>query len=271
MIHVASFSTGLSSALMTVRLLERFGRDSVKIVFTDTLMEDEDNYRFMEDFESYFGVEVIKITAGLTPYQLMEKTNMIFNSKIAKCPFVLKRDVFMNYLKTLEGEVTIHIGYDYKETHRCEPTKKYYEKYGYKVDFPLLWEPIIKEDYKELFIREYGIIPPRFYYLNYSHANCSGICVKQGGGDWLLTLIYFPERYKQIEEWEQRMIEKIGKRQTIISISTRDGNRIFGTYYTLREFRELYERGELKKNLRHFLTQNCIKCSIGDFSDSKED
>lgn len=36
--YIASFSTGLSSALMTVRLLERFGRDSVKIVFTDTLM-----------------------------------------------------------------------------------------------------------------------------------------------------------------------------------------------------------------------------------------
>jgi len=59
MLHIVSFSTGLSSALTAARVLERYGRENVEIVFLDTGIEDDDNYRFMRDFESRFGVRYV--------------------------------------------------------------------------------------------------------------------------------------------------------------------------------------------------------------------
>lgn len=36
--QISSFSTGLSSALMTVRLINKFGSENVDIIFVDTKM-----------------------------------------------------------------------------------------------------------------------------------------------------------------------------------------------------------------------------------------
>ena len=201
--HIVSFSSGLSSALTSIRVIEKY--PDAKIVFMDTIFEDEDNYRFMSDFENKFNVKIIRLKEGRNPYDLSRDEHIIPNNFLAPCTFRLKIEPFKEYLKLLEGETTIYIGYDFTEMHRCEATTRNYEKIGYKVDYPLLWKPYETRRYTDVVRHDWGIEPPRMYSLGYTHANCGGRCVKQGQGDWIRTLINFPDRFAEIEAWENDM------------------------------------------------------------------
>lgn len=172
--HIVSFSTGLSSALTVERVLARHGKASTRIVFMDTTIEDEDNYRFMDDCKNRWGVPITVLREGRDPYQVAKDKQIIPNQKIAPCTFVLKIEMFRAYLKQITGPLTIHIGYDVFEAHRCKATQENYEAEGWKVAFPLLWKPIEYRPYVRICREDWGIEPPRTYDLGFSHANCLG-------------------------------------------------------------------------------------------------
>lgn len=262
--HVVSFSSGLSSALATERVLNKF--DSVRVVFEDTLFEDEDNYRFMRDCENRWGVEIVKLCEGRNPYQVAEDASLIPNSRMAPCTFRLKIDIFRKWLVENYGQtpVTVYIGYDFTELERCDKTREAYNKHGWKIDFPLLWRPYENRTYSKVVKEDWGIEPPRMYGMNYTHANCGGRCVKQGKGDWLRTLRNFPDRYKEIENWEQGMRSQEKYREyTILKIVKK------GTVkkITLKELREEYEdKKECMPDIFD-LDSPCVVCGVGDLSE----
>jgi hypothetical protein len=264
MIHVVSFSSGLSSALTALRVMDKYGPLNTRLVFMDTLFEDEDNYRFMRDFERRFGLtnehEIIRLTEGRTPYEVSRAQHVIPNQRVAPCTRRLKIEPFRSYLETLEKPITVHIGYDFTEMHRCEATKTNYESLGYSVDFPLLWHPIEFRPYVYVSRNDWGIEPPRMYTLGYTHANCGGRCVKQGHGDWIRTLINFPERYAEIEAWEASMREnEVNANYAILRSQTKDGN----TPLTLRELRERYEAGKMPILFEMDAASACVVCGVG--------
>lgn len=255
--RIVSFSSGLSSAITAERVLDSY--PSAKLVFMDTLFEDEDNYRFMNDFENKFGVKIIRLSEGRNPYEVSHAHHVIPNNLLAPCTFRLKIEVFRKYLKSLEGETTIYIGYDFSELHRCEPTKKGYEPLGYKVDFPLLWKPIETRRYSDVVKNDWGIEPPRMYQLGYTHANCGGRCVKQGQGDWIRTLINFPERFAEIEQWENDMRKnEVNSNYALLKSQTKEGRQPL----TLTELRERYER-EHNDPVLFDMQSACVVCGIG--------
>lgn len=255
--HVVSFSSGLSSALTAVRVLEKY--PDAKIVFMDTLFEDEDNYRFMSEWESHFGANIIHLAEGRNPYEVSNNHHLIPNSRVAPCTFELKIQLFRKYLQSLDGETTVYIGYDFSELHRCEPTRKNYESLGYKVDFPLLWKPIETRRYTDVFKSDYGIEPPQMYRLGYTHANCGGRCVKQGQGDWIRTLINFPERFAAIESWESEMRKNpVNANYALLKSQTLEGKRAL----PLTELRERYER-EHNDPVLFDMQSTCVVCGIG--------
>lgn len=153
--HIVSFSTGLSSAICVERVLDRYGWDDVLIVFMDTLQEDSDNYRFMRDCQQRWP-QIITLTEGRTPYQVSEDKQIIPNQKIAPCTFVLKIELFRWWLERFRDQqrrwpqVTVHLGYDYAEVHRCGPNAEAYRKLGWWVDFPLLWKPYENRRYVDV-------------------------------------------------------------------------------------------------------------------------
>jgi hypothetical protein len=255
--HIVSFSSGLSSALTAVRVLEKYA--DAQLVFMDTNFEDEDNYRFMSDFENKFGVKILRLAEGRNPYEVSRAQHVIPNNSLAPCTFRLKINLFKKYLKSLEGETTIYIGYDYSEMHRCESTTKNYESLGYKVDYPLLWKPIEFRNYQIVSKNDWGIEPPRMYRLGYTHANCGGRCVKQGQGDWIRTLINFSERYAEIERWEKDMREnKVNSNYALLKTQTPEGNKPL----TLEELRTKHEKSNLDPVL--FDRQSaCVVCGVG--------
>jgi len=221
MIHIGSISSGLSSAVMCDRLLQK--HPDAHLVFEDVLFEDEDNYRFLDDCEKRWGVNILRLTEGRNPYEVSRDHNMIPSSFLAPCSFDLKVYPFNRWLSNMKGlDITVYIGYDYTEFERMERTTKAYAKEGYKTDYPLEWKPIEFRPYSQVVREDWGIEPPRMYRLGYTHANCGGRCCKQGQGDWLRTLINFPERYAEIEEWEKDMrtlSEKHSKRTILKRIN----------------------------------------------------
>ncbi len=254
--HIVSLSSGLSSAITGVRVLERYGKDNTVFVFMDTLIEDDDNYRFMREYMTYIDMPLTTLREGRTPYEVATDVQIIPNSMIAPCTFKLKIELFKKYLSEIEDDTTVHIGYDYSETHRCEKTTAGYAEIGVAVDYPLLWKPIEYRKYERVSIQDWGIQPPRMYAMGYSHANCGGLCVKQGLGDWRRTLINFPERYAEIEEWEQGM--RTGARENYSILKDRTGGE--AKQLTLKEFRK---RNTTKDEGKF---DACVHCGIGDIN-----
>ena len=263
--HVVSFSTGLSSALCVERVHKRYSADSMRVVFMDTLIEDNDNYRFAKEMYSRWlqdGIELVFLTEGREPYRVARDHNIIANQKLAPCTFELKIEPFVKYLESLSGDLTIHISYDFTEVARCEATRKNYEARGWSVDFPLLWKPYEMRPYSEVARTDWGIEPPRMYEQGYSHANCGGVCVKQGQGDWLRTLINYPERYAKAEQWEREMRDHPVRKDYALLRDQSNGTVKPMTLETLRK------RNEGQSQLQPSLFDNgCVVCGVGDFSE----
>jgi hypothetical protein len=265
--RVVSFSTGLSSALACERVLAKFNPNEVNevyVVFMDTLIEDEDNYRFAGEVyqrwaKLYPGWQHIRLTEGVDPYEVADKHNMIFNQRRHPCTRVLKIEPFMRWLETLDGPSTVYIGFDYSELHRTEATTRNYEEAGYGVDYPLLWRPVEERDYSQVARDDWEIEPPRMYGMGYSHANCGGRCVAMGQKDWLLTLINFPERFAQVEEWERQMRKREGPHKYAILRRSING---ISTPMTLEELRERYLAGKIDRRATP-TDSSCVVCGIG--------
>ena len=259
--HVVSFSSGMSSAITASRVLARYGKENVTVVFMDTLFEDNDNYRFMSDWKNHFGVEIVTLSDGRNPYEVAEDKPIIPNSLIAPCTFALKIDLFRKWLSVRQLPITIHIGYDFSEFHRVEATKNSYEKLGYKVDFPLMWDPVEERPYEEVVRNDWGIEPPRMYKLGYKHANCGGRCCKQGQGEWIRTLKNFPERFAEMETWEEKMRKNIKYKDHAILRKERNGERF---PLPLKELRETYQNKMVDESLLNELDAGtpCVVCGI---------
>lgn len=275
--HIASFSTGLSSAVMVERLLTRYGKDAVTVVCMDTTIEDDDNYRFATDCMIRWGVTFVWLREGRDPYQVGQDEHVIPNQKLAPCTKRLKIEPFQKYLAALKDDlnrewmggggwergewspaITVHIGFDYSEVHRCAATDNNYHALGHEVDYPLLWKPLEHRDYSQV-VRAWGIEPPRMYGMGYTHANCGGRCVKQGKGDWLRTLINFPERYAEAEAWEQMMRQNETNANYAL---LRDQQGGVVRPMTLRELRERYEAKQTPALFKLDQAHGCVVCGV---------
>ena len=287
--HIVSFSGGLSSALVVERVLSRYGRRNTDIVFMDTMAEDRDNYRFMGDCQARWNKEIITLADGRTPRQVAEDKHIIPNQKIAPCTFELKIKPFTDWVKCQYGTgifvdfrgalmlfsripVTIHIGYDIFEAHRCVPTKNNYNAHGWEVDFPLLWKPIEHRPYTQVVRDDWGIEPPRTYAMGFSHANCLGdtFCFKSGQGDAIRTLINFPDQYHKGERWEARMRDHPTRKNYSI---LRDQSNGTVKPLTLKKLREQWEAKRSTQPTLFDLDQRsaaCVSCGVGDLMLTEE-
>jgi hypothetical protein len=260
MIHIGSTSSGLSSAVACDRLLKV--HPEALLVFEDVLFEDEDNYRFLADCEKRWGMKIIRLCEGRTPYEVSRVQRVIPNSFLAPCSFRLKVDLFKDWLLTLEDqEITIHIGFDYTELERMDRSRKGYAEMGYSVDFPLEWKPRDFRKYSQIVKEDWGIEPPRMYGLGYTHANCGGRCCKQGQGDWLRTLINFPERYAEIEQWEREMRQLSEKHSKRSILKRLRGKEVLSL--TLEELRLEYESNPQIRLSELDEQSPCVVCGIG--------
>lgn len=250
---IVSISGGNSSAVAAKRAIDKYGREAVELVFCNTLIEDDDLYRFLGDVESHLNMPILRLTEGRTPLEVAVDEHIIPNQMLAKCSDRLKVEVMRKYVAKLQAvgyDVTMVIGFDYrdamprgaKKEGRLPGTRQKWAEVGVTVDYPLLDEP--KELDSEATIRSWGIEPPRMYAMGYTHNNCGGCCVKQGKKDWRRTLKEFPERYRQFEEWEKMMRQNpTNAAYTFL----RDGRAGYEGRITLEQLRLETEAASLKE------------------------
>lgn len=235
--HVVLYSGGLGSYFTIKRLVEReIQKEDIIPLFTDTGIEDEDLYRFLDESLEKLGFPLINYSLGKDIWQVFKDVKFLGNSRIDPCSRILKREMSRKFInKFSPDEVIVYLGFDWTEINRFEKAKKAW--LPYKIESPLCELPYIdKEDMKRMIVED-GIELPRLYRMGFTHNNCGGGCVKAGIGHFAKLYREFPERFALWETKEQEIREYLGKD---VSILRRTRNKIKSNF-TLRQLREEIE------------------------------
>lgn len=235
--HIVMFSGGVGSWAAAKRVAEKHGTDNLILLFADTLIEDEDLYRFIEEAAKNVGGKLVRVAEGRDPWQLFKDRNFISNSRVAHCSHILKQDVCRKWLKdNCDPEnTTLYLGIDWSEEHRFVVAEKKW--LPWKCQAPLTDPPYLLKEEMIQHLSEEGINPPRLYALGFSHNNCGGFCVKAGQAQFKRLLEVFPERFRYHEEMEQGARKQINKDVAIL----RDRRGGVTKPLTLRELRHRVE------------------------------
>ena len=231
------FSGGISSFEATKVILNKY-TNNTRIWFFDTLIEDQDTFRFINDCEHFFQRKIEVFTEGRNPWQVFRDERFIGNSYKTPCNKILKRKLLEKLLRNYRiDDVTLVFGISFEEKHRIYRISEGWRRIGVKTVFPLI-NGIIGEDlnYKS-FLKKYGFEPPRLYKLGFKHNNCGGACVKAGIKQWVHLLNQFPERYLWHEREENITREFLHKDVSIL----RDRNGGITKPLTLESLRRRVE------------------------------
>lgn len=231
--HLVFYSGGVASFWAAHRVIEAVGRDSVRLLFTDTMIEDADLYRFLDETESYLGVKVERIADGRTPFGVFRDVRLLGNSMMDPCSRVLKRELARKWVRDhyAPEDVTLVMGMDWSEGHRIVRTQEAWKPY--RVIAPLDDAPYLTKADMIADLARIGIDPPRLYALGFPHNNCGGACVKAGKAHWRHLLRTLPDVYARWESFEGEMREMLGKDVAILKESV-DGQSTPITLASLR-------------------------------------
>ncbi len=220
--HLVMFSGGIASWLTAKRVAAKHGTDTLHLVFADTLMEDEDLYRFLDEAAANVGGTLVRLKGegtafeGLDPWGVFEKVRFLGNTRIDPCSKNLKRDRIRQWVEDNFEPATaiIYLGLDWTEEHRLERAMPYWSPW--KVEAPLMEKPRLMKEQMLTIARMERIKPPRLYDMGFPHNNCGGFCIKAGQAHFQLLLRKMPERYAYHEKKELALQEKLGKNVTIL-------------------------------------------------------
>lgn len=196
---VCWFSGGITSAVACKKAIDIFGKDRCRVIFIDTKNEDEDTYRFKDDCEKWYGIEIETITLIGTKDKAkgVEYTinsikdiwihHMSLNTANgAICSAILKRKCREIWQK--ENKYTHQaFGFEFER-------KEFNRALGLSVNhpmakaiFPLLMWALSKKQTINVVV-DAGIEPPRAYKWGYNNNNCLKTgCVQGGIGYWQKT------------------------------------------------------------------------------------
>jgi hypothetical protein len=138
---------------------------------------------------------------------------------------------FTYYGKINPNDYQLALGIDWTESHRTENISKNWEKYGYKVEYPLVEDLSYDKNLVFDYLNTHDINIPKLYKLGFSHNNCGGRCFKAGQGHFKLLLEKIPSRFDELEEFENN-----GNGYTILR-KTRNKERL---NYPLSELKKDY-------------------------------
>lgn len=270
--HIIFYSGGLGSWMTAKRVIEKHGKESVLLLFTDTLMEDEDLYRFLVEtageiygydkpelvkmVNNLFGIEdheqkkkaiielgkatreaypnFVWIADGRDIWEVFFDVRYLGNSRTAPCSHILKQKTAKKYITEnfRPEECILYLGIDWTEEHRTKAPVKHWAPYTVK--FPLCDEPLVDKEDAKRELKKIGIELPRLYKMGFSHNNCGGFCVRAGQGHFATLLEQMPERYFYHEQKEQEIREYLDKDISILR-RVRNGEKVNLTLEQLRD------------------------------------
>ena len=222
--HIVMFSGGIGSFAAAVRVAARYGTTDMDLLFTDTMMEDEDLYRFIDEAAQYIGAPLVRISDGRDPWQVFRDERMLGNSRIDPCSRILKREIADKWLadNCVRGETVVYLGIDWTEGHRFDDgdgrgAKHRYARNGWACEAPMTEAPFLTKRGMMALLGDAGIDEPRLYRLGFQHNNCGGMCCKAGQGHFAHLLRTMPQRYAYHEDMEQGIRDLLGKDVSMLS------------------------------------------------------
>lgn len=240
MIHISSYSGGGASWYTSELLAERFGRDNIINLFADTLIEDEDTYRFIEETTEKSGIRLVRVADGRDPWEVFRDVKWIGNSQVAQCSTLLKQKMCRDWVSAnfKPDECIIYVGIDWTEAHRMDAIREGWKPY--RAEALLTEPPYIDKEFIFLKMAEQGIDKPRLYKMGFSHNNCGGFCVRAGKGHFINLLQKMPDRYMYHERKEQEMREYLGRDDVSIL-----SNSVF-SHYEIRQSNQSIDENQIE-------------------------
>jgi len=234
--HLVQFSTGASSAEVAWRVVHDIAApgDDVVLLAADTLVEDEDNWRFGYEVAGRLGLQITRLADGRTPMQVGRDKRVVPNNRFAVCSRILKRELLRKWMDENHDPATsvVYLGFGWDEQFRMDKSRPHWDPWT--IAAPLLAPPFLTHGDMLQGWRDRGIEPPRLYAQGFGHANCGGACVRGGQGQWEVLLRVNRDRFMEWEGEEQQTRDMLGKDVTIL----RDRSNGTSTPLTLRRFRE---------------------------------
>jgi hypothetical protein len=246
-LHIISYSGGIGSAVSC--LLAHKYNLNYEVIFADTLIEDEDLYRFNNDIASVIGKQITWLSCGMNPWDVYVKERYIGNSRTAHCSQRLKTDVVREHICSFYATLNpvLILGMSLEEQERIERAKKNWAPI--EVDSLLMRYKCNSRQHQEEMLAAYGIALPRLYSYGFPHNNCGGFCCRSGQTQFASLLKHFPERYQWHVEQEERAYKAIGATAKPFIRQTVNGEL---RYLRMSEFRSMVESGELTPPLYDF-------------------
>lgn len=192
---VCQFSCGAASAVATKLAIAKYaGTHDVQVINAFVKEEHEDNRRFAQDCQEWFGMAITTLRDekyGASTVEVFRREQYLKGPKGAPCSRALKRKVLDAWKQP--GDIIV-LGFTMEEVYRLEDFRD--RNPEIEVIAPLIDAALGKEDCKAMVSRA-GILIPYMYRIGYDNANCIG-CVKGGEGYWRAIREDFPEFFEVI-------------------------------------------------------------------------
>ena len=192
---VCQFSCGAASAVATkLALAEYSDTRDVQIVNAFLANEHDDNRRFAQDCEAWFGQPITVLRDekyGADAHEVFRRERYMKGRTGAPCTKILKRRLLDTWKQP--GDVMV-FGYTAEEADRLEDFRE--RNPDRPVIAPLIDRGLGKDDCKAILLRA-GIELPLMYRMGYDNANCIG-CVKGGEGYFRAIRQDFPEQFEAL-------------------------------------------------------------------------
>jgi hypothetical protein len=235
--HIISFSGGIGSAVSAI--IARNLHINFELVFADTLIEDEDLYRFIIEVSDYLKKPIHWLKDGRNPWEVFADKKYIGNSRTAHCSKILKTNQVKLWAeKHANISDPLVLGMYGDEMERLGSAQVNWHPRPVISLLALTRTTPIKAD---RLLRETGIKKPRLYDMGFPHNNCGGFCVRAGQGQFATLLKAFPDRYKYHEKQNIETEAKIKRAAGFI--------RVQENYLNMRDFREKVESGEISPKI----------------------
>jgi hypothetical protein len=275
--RVVMFSGGIGSWAAARRSAAAHGIGRVTLLFADTLIEDDDLYRFLleaaaglagvpcpqalldraastpplEDMAGRrrhllgLGAEATAtfaplewIAEGRDPHQVYRDVRFLGNTRVDPCSAILKRRLMRRWLERHRDPAGTVCVLGFDWSEVHRLERAEGFWAPWAIEAPLTERPLgSKEDSIEE-LAALGVRPPRLYEEGFAHNNCGGFCCKAGQASFALLLRRHPDRYRWHEEREQEIRRRLGRDVAILR--DRRGGRT--RPLTMRRFRERLER-----------------------------
>jgi hypothetical protein len=192
--RVINFSGGKTSAYMTIQEY----KEGDLVIFCDTGREHPKTYKFINDFEAFENIPIIRLKYEGGFEKLIVKRKAIPNNFKRFCTIELKIKTARRYLRSLKiSKYENLIGFRYDEPLRVARRKKMWVDVTDK--FPLFESKIDKNK-----INEYWKIKPYTLEIPSILGNCT-LCFMKGKNAIINILSVYPELANEWIEDEKKM------------------------------------------------------------------